>query len=279
MSGQGPAPVPGHNMPVLDVAAAEQFMDSCQQQGLQIPAAIRSALRTAAEASQKAQSHTKHTSHRLPQGVRSKQRKVAFSDEVVEISDEEASFSPHPAQLRLDVLIPGPKEAFYTMRHTCHSLPHGARRKHLTVAFSDEVVEISDEEATISPQKARLRLDDLIPGPKIACYTQRQRRNHRRAVLWRLLRTAPWRSVREHGGLRRNNDPSASLTSEPTAVLMAASTEPGSAFLCHNARPLNSSALQTEKEQGYNASKYTLIYYNILYYDIILYNIIQYNII
>ena len=183
MSGQGPAPVPGHNMPVLDVAAAEQFMDSCQQQGLQIPAAIRSALRTAAEASQKAQSHTKYTSHRLPHGVRSKQRKVAFSDEVVEISDEEASFSPHPAQLRLDVLIPGPKEAFYTMRHTCHSLPHGARRKHLTVAFSDEVVEISDEEATISPQKARLRLDDLIPGPKKACYTQRQRRNHRRAVL------------------------------------------------------------------------------------------------
>ena len=125
------------------------------------------------------------------------------------------------------------------------------------MAFSDEVVEISDEEATISPQKAILRLDDLSPGPKTACYTQRQRRNHRRAVLWRLLRTAPWRSVREHGGLRGKNDPSASLTSEPTAVLMAASTEPGSAFLCHNARPLNSSALQTEKEQGYNASKCT----------------------
>ncbi len=198
MSGQGPAPVPGHNMPVLDVAAAEQFMDSCQQQGLQIPAAIRSALRTAAEASQKAQSHTKYTSHRLPHGVRSKQRKVAFSDEVVEISDEEASFSPHPAQLRLDVLIPGPKEAFYTMR---------------------------------------------------------QRRNHRRAVLWRLLRSAPWRSAREQGELSRNNSPSAVLTSEPNAVLMAASTEPGSTFLCTNARPLNSGTLKTEQraEPGYDA--------------------------
>ena len=100
MSGQGPAPVPGHNMPVLDVAAAEQFMDNCQQQGLQISAAIRSALRTAAEASQKAQSHTKYTSHRLPHGVRSKQRKVAFSDEVVEISEEEATMSPQKARLR-----------------------------------------------------------------------------------------------------------------------------------------------------------------------------------
>ena len=55
MSGQGPAPVPGHNMPVLDVAAAEQFMDSCQQQGLQIPAAIRSALQATVDTSKDVQ--------------------------------------------------------------------------------------------------------------------------------------------------------------------------------------------------------------------------------